>query len=166
MIGSHGRILGFQVRQKVAQMNEGLGYLLRKMEAAHLLASTNLIVLSDHGRAPVERERVIDIHKYLANRTDLYRRVLNIEGPIIDFIVQPGKADELFRYLQDLIEKDLIRNTTVYRKGRMPERCHYQNHPRSPEMLLAAQDGFYLWAVSCFDDVEFSRTPSWKFVKT
>ena len=140
----------FQVKAAVTEVNEGVGYLIKKLKAANLFTSTNLVIVSDHGMSNIEEKNMIYLWKHLKKKTHLYERLISPEGPIVDFVVKPGKADALYNYLKGLIDKGEIKNATVYRKSEMPERFHYKNNRRIPEVLIAADIDCYLWAVSSF----------------
>lgn len=138
------------MKDAVAEVNEGVGYLIKKLRAAKIFESTNLIILSDHGMANIERKNIILLWDYLKNKTNLFERLINSDGPIVDFVVKPGKADELYNYLKDLIDKKVIKHASVHRKGRLQERFHYEKNRRIPEVFILAELNYYLWAVSLF----------------
>ena len=95
----------------------------------------NFIVVSDHGMTEIKSDGVIYLDHYadtsMIEIADGSSAVLNIKA-------KEGKAETLYRSLSE------IENVSVWKRGEVPERFHYGNHPRTHDLIVLADLGYVL----------------------
>lgn len=114
-----------------------LGILMKKMKTLDL--AINLVVVSDHGMRDIKRKPSTYI---------FLPEILNIEAPDIQ-VANGGTHTHI--YVRDESKKDSVYNVlkkanrkfSVYKQEDYPEQWHYQ-HPRSGDLLIAANPGKYI----------------------
>jgi predicted AlkP superfamily pyrophosphatase or phosphodiesterase len=131
-----------EVDEAVLEIDRLMGYLLEKMDQTGLSESTNLIILSDHGMADLSEERVIFLEE-LINLNDV--DVMDWT-PVAMLRPKEGKKEEVYRAL-----KENEQNYSVYLKEEMPERYHFKNHYRIPEIIMIADPGYTITNRSFFE---------------
>ena len=111
-----------------------LGRLLDGLEETPAADRVTLLLVSDHGMAPVPEDRVV----YLDDYADLdgVRDLYNATQALLYFGDDSARVDEVHAALQDLP------HATVYRKGETPDRWHYAEGRRIPELVVAAEPGW------------------------
>jgi len=135
-IDSYGHRFGpysEEVDQKVREADEWVGYLLKQMEENELSDILNIILVSDHGMSELSEDRVI-----------LLDDLINLEDvDIIDrtpvAMIRPneGNTEKVYLALKENEE-----NYNVYLKEDIPDRFHFRNHYRIPEIIMMADPGY------------------------
>jgi len=95
----------------------------------------NLIVVADHGMAPVSRDRIT----YLDDLVPADRFEMVTRGTLSAIIPAPGHESE--------VRKALVKrhpNMTCWDKAHMPRRYHYGTNPRIPPILCLARTGWLI----------------------
>ncbi len=113
-----------------------VGRLLDGLRARGLLDAVHVIVVSDHGMATTSPERVILLDEYI----DLDDARIVEYSPVLMLRPDPGMADSLYAALSDAHP-----HLTMYRKGELPERLHFDGHPRTPPPIGLADAG---WSIT------------------
>jgi len=144
-VDSRGHAFGknsAEVDEAVIDIDRLLGYLQEKIEEAGLNESLNIILLSDHGMSDLSEERVIFLED-LINLNDVEVMDWTPVG-----LIKPkqGKKEEVYQALKENEE-----NYTVYLKEDMPERFHFKNHYRIPEIIMIADPGYTITNRSFFE---------------
>ncbi len=125
-----------EVGQAVARIDAIVGRLVDGLEHRGLLASTDIIVVSDHGMAATSPERAIAIDDYvdleLANVVDW--------NPVLALWPAAERVEEVYAALAGAHP-----HLAVYRKSEIPEALHYRQHRRIPPLLGIADEG---WSVT------------------
>jgi ectonucleotide pyrophosphatase/phosphodiesterase family protein 5 len=130
-----------EVLAKIKEMDTLLGYVVAKLEDNNLTGGVNVLVTSDHGMTSVDtRNRVIDIPNLI--NTSLVKHTYD-SGPVMHFVPQDGKTDELYTSLRDVHP-----NMTVYRKEEIPDFWHYKHNRRVMPILGVADEGWVITMVS------------------
>ena len=117
----------------LAEVDERIGALIAGLEA--LGQPANLVIVSDHGMAAVDSERVIAIDKVAAPAD--FRMIEN--GPYASLVPTPGRESAL--------EAALLRpheHMRCWRKADIPARFRYGAHPRVPPYLCLAEVGWQI----------------------
>ncbi|WP_332853998.1 alkaline phosphatase family protein [Duganella sp. S19_KUP01_CR8] len=114
------------VDQAVGQMLDGLAK--RKLDA-------NIVIVSDHGMAPVSAERVVRMDRLLPEGS--YRKV--VQGPYAGMEAMPGREEQLAAAL--LKPQDHMQ---CWRKGELPARLAYGRNARVPAFICLAETGWML----------------------
>lgn len=144
-VDSRGHAFGknsAEVDEAVIDIDGLLGYLQKKVKEVGLNQSLNIILLSDHGMSDLSEERVIFLEE-LINLNDVEVMDWTPVG-----LIKPkeGKKDEVYKTLKENEE-----NYTVYLKEDMPERYHFKNHYRIPEIIMIADPGYTITNQSFFE---------------
>ncbi|CAL1267085.1 unnamed protein product [Larinioides sclopetarius] len=103
----------------------------------------NLIVVSDHGMASVDPEgpKIIDIEKAI-NLKDV--KLMLDRGAVSMILPEYGREEKLYEDLK----KASIQGLTVYRKRDIPEHYHLKKHKLVQPILLIADEGYVIKAIS------------------
>ncbi len=125
-----------EVGEAVARVDAMLGRLLDGLERRELLATTDIVVVSDHGMAATSPERAIAIDDYV----DL--EVANVVdwNPVLALWPGADRVEEVYAALAGAHPR-----LAVYRKSEIPEALHYREHRRIPPILGIADEG---WSVT------------------
>ena len=113
-----------------------LGRLTRRLHERGLAESVNLIVVSDHGMAPVGPERVIVLDDFVS----LDDITVHDWGPAVMIAPRPGRAEAVYRALRGAHPA-----LDVHWKQDVPARLAFGSHPRVPAIVAIAADG---WTVT------------------
>jgi predicted AlkP superfamily pyrophosphatase or phosphodiesterase len=129
----HGGIFSTAALAAMADVDAALARLLRGLEARGLRASTNVIVLSDHGMQDVPRRQVA----WLDARLPADDYDVPWWPQVIGLMPKPGSMRE--------IETAFIGRHGHYacwRKAEMPAQWHFRTHPRIPPIVCQADPGW------------------------
>lgn len=120
---------GSRLFNELQEADANLGYLIDELEAAGIWPNVNILIVSDHGMTALDDDKVIRLDQIIDERD-----VFVVEWtPVASLIPDAGKADEVYQALKAAEE-----NYTVYRKEDLPERLHYSDNERIPEILVVA----------------------------
>ncbi|KAL9652347.1 hypothetical protein ABK040_012003 [Willaertia magna] len=142
-------------------VDNAVGEMYSMVERFNLTEKVNFIVLSDHGMANVSKNRTIYLKDILAryyqmNTTSSPIVISDVVksytyGTLVDLYVLPESADERLRFntIQKLYEdlqnaKQMFSlNCSFYLKSEMPDRLHYKNNSRIPDILVVSDVEWY-----------------------
>jgi predicted AlkP superfamily pyrophosphatase or phosphodiesterase len=131
-----------EVDEAVHEMDELLGYLLDKMDENGLAETLNLILVSDHGMTELSEERVIFLEEIISlDDVDVVDWT-----PVALLRPEEGKAEEVYVRL-----KENEKNYQVYRRTDIPDRFHFRNHYRIPEIVIIADVGYTITTKQNFE---------------
>ena len=119
----------------VESMDTIMGNIMNAMESLEISQNLNIIVVADHGMAAISPERAIDLTDYV-NLKDI---IQESSGPYA-FLYSKTKS-KLNRIVKKL---KMIPHLNVYKKEEIPERYHFKNHYRIKDVLLVADEGWYI----------------------
>jgi len=126
----------------IASADSLVGMLVDGLAERGLAGRVNVIVVSDHGMADLDRERVI-----LLDRLVDLRRVRVVDwSPVLALIPDQDYADEAYRRLRGAHP-----HLQVFLKGGIPERFHYNDHPRVTPIVALADEGWTVTSRSQFN---------------
>ncbi len=126
----------------LASIDATLGELLAALEPLGGLDAINLVLVSDHGMAPLARERVVLLDQLVAGWDDSW--VVDW-GPLLALRPPPEREDEIVRALRASPQ------LSVWRREEVPERFHYRDHPRISPVLALAAEG---WTITTSERLE------------
>ena len=128
-----------EVHNAIQLVDDTLGSLSEKVSVLDIAKLVNYMIVSDHGMAMVDPDNVIYLDDYIDIQEDAdvitWGHMASIRGLY-------GRGPQLYYQLQN------IEGTTVYNKESIPEEYHYQNNDRIPDVLLVADEGWYITARS------------------
>ncbi|XP_071090692.1 glycerophosphocholine cholinephosphodiesterase ENPP6-like [Haliotis cracherodii] len=125
-----------EVKDKVAYMDEILGYLVQKLRDNDLENEVNVIVTSDHGMVEVDNvNKVVDISDYV-DMTKVAR--VPSYGPVMQILPVEGQDDAIIQSLTG------VEHITAYKKEDLPERLHFQDNRRIMPVVIIAEEGWQI----------------------
>ena len=128
-----------ELAEAVVQVDRMIGRLMEGIEELPFGDRVYLIVVSDHGMAPFFAEQTY----HLPDLVEIDPATV-IEGASSHLVLYTPGGDESDDDLRDLLAEAMPR-TTVYRRGRMPERLHYERAgPRLGDIVIVPDLG---WSV-------------------
>lgn len=116
-----------------AQVDAAISRLIEGLEALGLRDNTNLVIVSDHGMAPVSDEQIMHVDDMVD--TSLTHIVWG--GEFMGLSPLPGHEAEVEEALLGHRE-----HGECWRKGELPERFEYGSNPRVPEIVCLADTGW------------------------
>ena len=125
-----------ETRYAVLNVDENIGRLVAGLKQRKIFEKVNLISVSDHGMATVNRNNSIfldDIFDF--EKTD---KIL-WTGEIVQIFPKAGEAEIIIQNLQTT-----IKHATCWRKSEIPARFHYQASPRIAPIVCSADEGWVL----------------------
>ena len=136
------------MRDAVVRVDGYLGRLLQGLERRALADRVNVVVLSDHGMAPVSSDRVVVVDDYVS-LDDV--EIIDID-PTLGIFPRPGKDAEVFRALVNAHPR-----LRVFRREMTPEAWHYRDHPRIPPIVGVADEGWQVLRRSTMAGIRAGR---------
>jgi predicted AlkP superfamily pyrophosphatase or phosphodiesterase len=124
-----------EVGAALAEVDGHLGALVRGLAERGLEERVDLVVLSDHGMAPLDHDRLIVLDDWIdAERLHVIEAstILGIHVPARE----AGSIDAL------VAELDAVPHLSVWRREAIPERLHLRGHPRTPSVVGLADEGW------------------------
>jgi predicted AlkP superfamily pyrophosphatase or phosphodiesterase len=116
----------------IARVDSAVGALMDGIEQRGLRGRVNLIVVSDHGMAPVAPDHFI----YLDDFVDTASVDLVDLGPIVSLSPRHGSVEAAYRRLTR------VPHLRVYHKNATPAAFHYRAHPRIQPIVGVADEGW------------------------
>ena len=117
----------------LADIDAAIGRLLHGLSAQGLHDRVNIVVVSDHGMAPVPYAHSRNVESLVDPDDATYVSV----GEVVGFVPRPGR--------QAAAEAQLLGHHDHYecwRKGELPPRWQYGTHPRVPPIVCQMDTGF------------------------
>jgi len=144
-------------------VDDFVGLSWKKINELDLADRVNFIILSDHGMTNVNENRTIWLKDHLAeyakqNTSSTFvdvtspGTVINLTyGTLVDLYVMPKSTDANLKRQTTLLLYENIKNTismfslqcTAYLREEIPERYHYRNNVRIPDILIVSNIGWY-----------------------
>ena len=119
----------------IAHVDSSVGMLLAGLDARGLAGRVDVVVVSDHGMAPLSPDRTI----YLGDYLDLAGVTVVETSPVAALVPPPGREEEIYERLHGADP-----HLAVYRKGDTPPRWHYRDNARIPPILAVADEGWWI----------------------
>jgi predicted AlkP superfamily pyrophosphatase or phosphodiesterase len=136
-----------EIRQTISNVDTMLGEILYGLQERNLTDIVNVVVVSDHGMATTDVDRLIQLED-LVNPGELE----HIDGwPL--YGLRPKNPDDLDRLYQQLLGKAKDNpNIEVYLRDKdMPERYHFSQNPRIAPLWIVPKTG---WAIVTKDEFD------------
>ncbi len=117
----------------VEKLDSLIGVLRLKLAALPDAKKINLIVLSDHGMAPISSSRYINIKAIVPQRM-----IASLSGGNPVYLLNPaeGKRDSILNLLNS------VKGMHAWKKSELPERWHYGTNERIPEIVVVADSSW------------------------
>jgi len=122
-------------RSTVIYLDSLVGVFLHKLEELPITGQVNVIVTSDHGMGATSEDRVVIIGDYV--NQDWFE-IIEGYSPNINVKVKEEFLDTAFYVLSQ------IPHVKAWKKGELPDRLHYGNHPRVMDIILLADSSWII----------------------
>jgi len=136
-----------ETKRAVLKVDQEIGRLVQGLKAREIFDQINLIVVSDHGMAPVNWRNAILLDKLFD--TNLAERIFWTRE-IVSIFPKAGKEDQIYGRLK----RTLPPQASVYRKAEMPARFHYSQSPRIAPLLVVPKEGWVLTNRETFAEMQ------------
>jgi len=136
-----------ETKQAVLKVDKEIGRLVRGLRAREIFSQINLIIVSDHGMAPVRLSNAVLLDKLFD--TSMATRIFWTRE-IVSIFPRAGKEDEIYLSLK----RRLPPQARVYRKAEMPARFHYSQSPRIAPLLVLPAEGWILTNQKAFAEMQ------------
>lgn len=138
-----------ETNRAIAMVDRSVGEILQGITALGLDEVVNVIIVSDHGMAATSAERVIVLDDFI----DLASVEIVDWTPVAAIAPRTGDAERVYRALHGKHPR-----LQVYRKGEVPARWHFNDHPRITEIVAVADEG---WTIASRAMVARWRERDW-----
>jgi predicted AlkP superfamily pyrophosphatase or phosphodiesterase len=123
------------VRAAIAAVDRSIGDLVRGVEQAGLVDRVNYVIVSDHGMAPLSRDRMIVLDDFI----DVTASDVVDWAPVLALSPKDGNVDKLYAAL-----KGKHPHLAVYRRDELPPEYGLTGHSRLPAVIGVADEGWYI----------------------
>lgn len=124
-----------EVRAAVLAVDRSIGDLIGGVKAARLEQRVNYLLVSDHGMAPLSRDRMIVLDDFV----DVAQMDVVDWAPVLALSPKDGDEEKLYSAL-----KGKHPNLAVYRRHEIPAEYGLAGHPRLPAVVGIADEGWYI----------------------
>lgn len=125
--------------EAMVEVDRALGRLIEGLERQGLYGDLHILVTSDHGMQQIDLDRYILLDEFL----DLGAVNVSDWGPAAQiWTVEGGPSPEEILAAIDTGHPGIRR---AWKKGSAPERLHFDDHPRVPDVTIEAELG---WMIS------------------
>jgi predicted AlkP superfamily pyrophosphatase or phosphodiesterase len=128
----------------VLEVDDNLKRLVDGLKRRKIFGKANLIIVSNHGMATVNRNNSIFLDDFFPE--EKAERVL-WTGEIVQIFPKTGEETAIIHSLQSR-----IKHATCWRKSEIPARYHYQDSPRIAPVVCSADEGWVLTNHKRFDE--------------
>jgi predicted AlkP superfamily pyrophosphatase or phosphodiesterase len=126
---------GEPTRKAALDVDRMIARLVTGIDGLGLKSRVNYVLVSDHGMSQLSPDRTIVLDDYL----DVSSVDLVDTAPIVGLNPRPGvSTDAIYRAL-----KDKHPALQVYLRSNLPDVYRLRNHPRMPEVIGIADDGWH-----------------------
>jgi predicted AlkP superfamily pyrophosphatase or phosphodiesterase len=124
----------------VHRLDSLMGVLRKKLSELPDAKKINLIILSDHGMAPVSSEKYVNLKALVPERM-----IASISGGNPVYLINPseGKKDSVLYLL------NRARGLKAWNKSEVPAKWHYGTNPRIPAIVVVADSS---WSIGTRSD--------------
>lgn len=126
----------WQTDSAIAKVDRAVGALMDGIAALGLEDVVNVIVVSDHGMTDTDSSRWIAFDDYI----DMADVEIVDWTPVAAIAPKPGAEARVYEALRNAHPR-----MQVYRKGELPARWHFNDHPRITSIVAVADEG---WTMS------------------
>jgi predicted AlkP superfamily pyrophosphatase or phosphodiesterase len=136
-----------QTKAAVARLDQAIGRLVEGLKARRIFKQVNMIVVSDHGMAPVRLSNAILLDKLFD--TSLTERIFWTRE-LVSIFPKPGNENQVY----ETLKRRLPPQAHIYRKTEMPPRFHYSRSPRIAPLLVVPREGWILTDSKTFANLQ------------
>lgn len=133
-----------ETRYAVWEVDDNIKRLTEGLKKRKIFENVNLVLVSDHGMATVERRNAIFLDDIFDEKQT--ERIL-WTGEIVQIFPKFGQETGIINAL-----KQKIKNAECWRKSEIPERLHYNDGSRIAPVVCSANEGWLLTNHKRFDE--------------
>lgn len=122
-----------KIAKATEQVDHLLGTLISGIAERNLNDLVNLIVVSDHGMAQMDKNRVVILDDFI----DLENCTVLQAGAFLQLIPNPGFEDQIYSKLVNASP-----HMKIYRRADLPERLHLKHNSRVTPLVGIPDDGW------------------------
>jgi predicted AlkP superfamily pyrophosphatase or phosphodiesterase len=126
-----------EVAKAVSVVDKALERLVRGLRSRNLDQRVNIIIVSDHGMAPVPPSNIVILDDYFKAKD---ARHIVWGGQVTNIFPRDGEEAALF----SSIKRNELRHARCYRKQDVPARFHYRASRRIGAIVCMADEGWRL----------------------
>jgi len=130
----------------VRRVDAAAGQLVAGLEARGILERVNLVFLSDHGMATVDRNNAVILDE-MFDTAAAEKIVWSSE--IVGIFPRAGREREIYVALREKLPPQ----ARVYRKTEIPARFHYSRGPRIAPLLVLPEEGWIVTSRKKFEEM-------------
>ncbi len=139
-----------KIKEAIKEMDRTIGVLIDGLKERQILDQVNIVLVSDHGMAPIYSDSTI----YLDDYIDMGEVTMIDWTPVGSMVPRENEANVLSKL------KNAHTKMNAYKKGEAPKRYHYTNHRRIQPITLVAKEH---WSIAthkngALDDHEKGKT--------
>ena len=134
-----------ETRYAVLEVDDNLRRLVDGLKRRKIFDRLNLIIVSDHGMATVERKNAIFLDDFFDEKTQTEKTLWT--GEIVQIFPKAGEESKIINALQSR-----IKHATCWRKREIPARFRYQSSPRIAPVICSADEGWILTNHKRYDE--------------
>ncbi len=125
---------GPEINTAIHLLDSLIGNLYKRLQEIKMADSVNIILLSDHGMTNVNKERVVNVEKFINAKCKI-----SGSGPIMMIEPPEEKKEEVYKSL-----KKSENHFRVYLKNEVPEYLHFSRNPLISSIVVIADLGWVL----------------------
>jgi predicted AlkP superfamily pyrophosphatase or phosphodiesterase len=134
-----------EVAQAIALVDSALERLLKGLRERNIDQKVNLVVVSDHGMAPVPVANIVVLDDYFDSK--LAKQIV-WGGQLTNIFARPGQEAALFRSLK----RKELRHARCYRKQAVPARFHYHSNRRIGTIVCMAEESWRMQSRARYEE--------------
>jgi predicted AlkP superfamily pyrophosphatase or phosphodiesterase len=138
-----------QADSAIARVDSVVGAIVDGIQRLGASDRIDVIVVSDHGMAAISSERTIALDDYVS----MDSLDVGDYSPVATLIPKPGRMEYVYRALLHASP-----HLTVYRKGELPERLHYNTGAHVTPIVAIADEGWSIGTHATLASIHPGRT--------
>ena len=131
-----------ETRNAVLAVDGDVRRLMDGLKKRKIDKRVNVIIVSDHGMAPVDQRNAVIMDEFLPE--EQLERVL-WTGEILHIFPKSGMEDAIMDRLKS------VQHAVCWRKSEIPERLHYRDSPRIAPIVCSAEEGWFMTSSERYD---------------
>jgi predicted AlkP superfamily pyrophosphatase or phosphodiesterase len=134
-----------ETRYAALEVDENIERLVDGLKRRKIYDKANVIVVSDHGMAPVNRTNAVYLDDIFDEKTQTERVLWTSE--IVQIFPKVGEETKIIGALESK-----IKHAACWRKADIPARFHYNDGARVAPIVCSAQEGWVLTTHKRYDE--------------
>ncbi|MEZ5306924.1 MAG: ectonucleotide pyrophosphatase/phosphodiesterase [Pyrinomonadaceae bacterium] len=126
-----------ELKATVLKVDKDIGRLLSGLKRMGIEKKVNVIVVSDHGMAPVPKSNKIILDEMFD--VSLTEKIMWI-GEFVQIFPKEGQRQKIY----DSIESKLPNGAKIYKREELPARFHYSGDPNIAPLIVLPPEGWVL----------------------